>query len=117
MNRVAVGAARQDLAETLNRVAYKGERVVLHRRGRDVAAVVPLEDLRRLEDLEDREDVTAARRALADPNEKPIPLDDVRADLRVLDELEAKVGHEAALTELERIRAARSPAKPKARRR
>jgi prevent-host-death family protein len=71
--RLAASEARKDLATTLNRVAFGGERIVLHRRGKDLAAVVPVEDLAMLEALEDRLDVEAARRALASPrNKKPI---------------------------------------------
>ena len=55
---------RDDLADTLNRVAYKGERIVLERRGKRVAVLVPVEDLDLLEALEDRIDVEAAREAL-----------------------------------------------------
>ena len=43
--RLPAGKVRQDFAETVNRVAYGGERVVLHRRGRNLAALIPLEDL------------------------------------------------------------------------
>ncbi len=64
MVRKPVSEAREDLAETLNLVRYKGERIVLHRRGRDVAALVPVEDLQLLEDLEDRIDLEVAREAL-----------------------------------------------------
>ena len=64
MVRKPVSEARYDLAETLNRVRYKGERIVLHRRGKDVAALVPVEDLELLEELEDRIDLEAAREAL-----------------------------------------------------
>ena len=70
------GKVRQDFAETVNRVAYGGERNALHRRGRDLAALIPLEDLALLEELGDRQDVKAARKALADARakgEKPIP--------------------------------------------
>ena len=54
---------RDNLAEFINRVAYRGERVVLQRRGKGVAAVVPMEDLELLEALEDRSDIKAALRA------------------------------------------------------
>lgn len=64
MVRKAVSEARENLAETLNRVRYGGERVVLHRRGKDVAAIVPVEDLELLEELEDRIDIEKARAAL-----------------------------------------------------
>ena len=73
---LSAGKARQDFAETVNRVAYGGERIIVHRRGRNLAALVPLEDLALLEELEDREDAEAARRALANAKAKgemPIP--------------------------------------------
>ena len=66
MTRLPASKAREQLAEVLNRVAYGGERVVLERRGKGVAAVIPVEDLQLLEALEDRYDVEAARAALAE---------------------------------------------------
>jgi len=42
----------------------------LRRRGRAVAAVVPIDDLRLLEALEDRIDLVDARAALAQANKK-----------------------------------------------
>jgi prevent-host-death family protein len=56
--------ARAEFAETLNRAIYARERVVLRRRGKDVAAVVPIEDLQLLEAIEDRMDIEAARKAM-----------------------------------------------------
>lgn len=56
--------ARANLADALNRVAYGGERIVLERRGKGVAALVSLEDLARLEALENEADLKAARKAL-----------------------------------------------------
>jgi prevent-host-death family protein len=64
MARLSVNSVRKDLAETLNRVAYNGERVVVERRGKGVAAIVPVADLEFLEVLEDRLDLEAARVAL-----------------------------------------------------
>jgi prevent-host-death family protein len=49
-------AARERLSEVLNRAAFGKERVVLTRRGKRLAAVVPMEDIERLEALEDRRD-------------------------------------------------------------
>jgi hypothetical protein len=40
------------LADTVNRVAYSKERIILQRRGKGLAAVVPMEDLEILENLE-----------------------------------------------------------------
>jgi len=66
MTRLPASEARIRFAEVVNDVAYRGERVVLQRHGKDVAAVVPVEDLALLEELEDRIDLEAARKALRD---------------------------------------------------
>lgn len=67
MSRIAASDARVQFAEIVNKVAFGGERIVLHRHGKDVAAIVPVEDLELLRMLEDRMDLEAARAAL---NEK-----------------------------------------------
>ena len=61
---------RDGFADAINRAAVGKERVLLRRRGRAVAAVVPIEDLRFLEDLEDRIDLVDAKAALAQANKK-----------------------------------------------
>ncbi len=70
MTHVAASKVRQDFADTLNRVAYGKQRVVLERRGKEIAAVIPIEDLRLLEALEDRIDLADARTALAEAKKK-----------------------------------------------
>lgn len=55
--------ARDNLAEAINRVAYAGERVILRRRSKSVAAIVSMDDLQLLQALEDQADVKAALRA------------------------------------------------------
>ena len=84
MTHLTVGEARSNLADALNRVAYKGERIIIRRRDKDVAALIPVEDLRLLERLveeeEDRLDVEAARKALAESDER-IPYERVRKEL------------------------------------
>ena len=77
MVQVGVKEIRDNLADTLNKVAYAGERIVLARRGKGVAALVSMEDLELLEKMEDEADVRDAKRALAEmkrKGEKPIPL-------------------------------------------
>jgi prevent-host-death family protein len=80
MTRLPATKAREKLADILNDVEFKGERVVLHRRGKDVAAVVSVEDLELLELLEDRIDLERARAALAESDER-IPWEQVKAKL------------------------------------
>ena len=81
MPRLAGSLLRDKLADALNRVAYSGERIVLERRGKDVADLVSLRDLAVLEDLEDRIDLEAAREALKEPGK--VPWEEVRARLGV----------------------------------
>ena len=50
---VSASDLRADMSHNLNRVAYGHERLVLHRRGRDVAAVISLDDLHVLERLDE----------------------------------------------------------------
>lgn len=67
---VTTARARTELAEIINRTTYARERVVLTRRGKRVAAVVSIEDLELLEAIEDRMDIDAARKALAEAGKK-----------------------------------------------
>lgn len=62
-HRMRASIARDSFADTVNRVAYRGERIVLERHGKPVAALVSLDDLELLGRLEDDADVEAARKA------------------------------------------------------
>jgi prevent-host-death family protein len=64
--RVSASEARAQFADVLDRVAHKGERVIIERRGKVLGAVISADDLRILErvrELEDEEDRNAAARA------------------------------------------------------
>ena len=84
MTRLSVVELRQSLAEILNRAEYQGERIIIHRRGKDAAAIIPLEHLklleRLIEEVEDRLDVEAALASLAESQDR-IPYADVRRGL------------------------------------
>lgn len=80
MLRVKTSDARGDFAELINQVAYSGQRVVLHRRGKNVAALVSMQDLELLRALEDRLDNQAADAALAEGGD-PVPWEQVKAEL------------------------------------
>ena len=81
MTRLAASTAREDFTDILKRVARGGERIVLRRGRKDLAALVPLKDLRLLEKIEDRLDLDDARKALSDSKKKgakPIPWEKAR---------------------------------------
>jgi prevent-host-death family protein len=82
MTRLTVTDVRDDFAEVVNRVAYGGERIVINRRGKEIAALVPVEDVAMLEALEDRVDIARARKALAEARAKgTVHWDDLKAEL------------------------------------
>jgi len=83
MKRLTTGNVRKDFAQTLNQVAFGRERIVLNRRGKDVAVLVPIEDLKLLEEIEDTLDTVEIVRRLSDPNEIPIPYETARKKLGV----------------------------------
>jgi antitoxin Phd len=84
MTRVNAQDVKKAFGDALNRVAYAKETIILQRRGEDIAALVPLEDLKLLERLreeeEDRLDNAAADAALAEPGEN-IPHEVIKAEL------------------------------------
>ncbi len=61
--RLNTSRVRHGFADAVKRVALGGERIVLHRNGKEVAALIPIEDLRLLESMEDEMELKAARRA------------------------------------------------------
>ncbi len=60
-----VVAARRSFSDVMARVAYTGQRVVVERKGRPMMAMISIEDLRRLEELEMEAGSTRARREAA----------------------------------------------------
>jgi prevent-host-death family protein len=79
---VTTGDARKQFSDVINKAAYGKERVILTRRGKPLVAVVPIEDVELLEQLEDRMDIEDARRVLADvEREGTISLEQVKSEL------------------------------------
>jgi len=68
------------IADAVNRASVKGERTVVRRRGKDVAAVVPLADLALLERLEERALLEAAREAMKEAG-PDIPWEQLKREL------------------------------------
>ena len=53
MKRVEATVARKEFSDTLNNVAYGKKRIVVKRHGRDLAAIVPMQDVHLLEQCEE----------------------------------------------------------------
>jgi antitoxin Phd len=82
MKRLNASVAREEFSELLNQVSYLGKRIIVHRRGKDVAALVSLEDLQLIQEIEDKLDNAAADAALEEPGES-IPWEQVIKDLSI----------------------------------
>ena len=79
MTTISVSKMKDELSEVLNRAAYGHERVVIASRGRPKAAVISIEDLELLEELED---ALAARQAVEDYEQgETISLEQLIAEL------------------------------------
>ena len=63
----SVAHVRAGFAEAVNRVTYGGERIIIEKRGKAVAALVHIRDLQAIEAREEAEDVAEARAILAHP--------------------------------------------------
>jgi prevent-host-death family protein len=61
--RISAMDMRDRLGEVLSRVQYAGERFIIERRGEPVAAVIAIEDLRRLEEEVEVQGDAEARKA------------------------------------------------------
>lgn len=70
MGQVNTIDARAQFSEIINRAAFGKERMILTRRGKEIVAVVPIEDVKLLEALEDKIDLEEARAALAESKKK-----------------------------------------------
>lgn len=69
--------ARARFSELLNAVSVRGDRIILERHGKPVAALIPILDLEMLQDFEDKIDIALVDEALAEGGE-PIPWEDVK---------------------------------------
>ena len=64
MLKLKTGDVRSNLADTLNQIIYRGERVTICRRNKELAAIVSMEDLQLLEEIETAKDIDDAKSIL-----------------------------------------------------
>jgi antitoxin Phd len=82
MTHLTASQLREDLASAINKVAFGGERIILRRNNKDVAALISMKDLSLLHALEDKLDLEEMKRALEEPGEN-IPWDEVKKELGI----------------------------------
>jgi len=73
--------ARKSFSNLLNESGFGGHRIIVTRKGKAVAALVPIEDLEAIQAMEDQKDSTEANRILSDPTTEYIPWDQAKKDL------------------------------------
>jgi len=67
--KISTADARKKFSNIVNRVAFGKESIILTRRGEEVAALVTMDELRLLQELEDRIDIADAMKAIKEPGE------------------------------------------------
>jgi antitoxin Phd len=82
LNRITTADARKRLSNIINRVAFGDEAFVLTRRGEPIAALVSIQELKLLQELEDQIDVDDAWKAKDEPGE-PIPWEELKKELEI----------------------------------
>ncbi len=80
MTRLNASKLREDLSEAISKVAFGGERIILQRNNKDVAALVSVEDLEMLQLVEDSLDCAAIKKAMEEPGAN-ITWEDARKEL------------------------------------
>ena len=84
MMTVNISEMRKDIGNLVSQVAYGHERLVLRKGKRDCAAVISMEDLRLLEEMERRADLDSYRKAKKrheKDGRRTVPLDEALKDL------------------------------------
>jgi prevent-host-death family protein len=74
--------AKEEFTELINRVAQHKERIILTRRDKEIAAIIPLEDLKFLEEFQNKNDLQEATEALKEARARgTISLDELKTDM------------------------------------
>jgi prevent-host-death family protein len=82
LNKISAADARKKFANIINRVAYGKESFVLTRRGEALAAIVSIEDLKLLQEIEEQMDIDDAWKARNEPGEN-ISWEKLREELEI----------------------------------
>lgn len=82
MQNLSTSEVREHFSDILNQVAFGKERLIFERRGKGIVAMIPIEDLKLLEFLEDQADREEAKALLKNIHqEKTYSLESVKEEL------------------------------------
>lgn len=71
--------AKEEFSELVNRVSHYKERIILTRRGKEIAVIIPIEDLALLQSSQDKSDLNDAIEALKETrSHHPITLEELK---------------------------------------
>ena len=74
--------AKEAFSELINRVSHHHERIILTRRGKEIAAIIPIDELVYLEGLQDKHDLEEAKEALKEARRiGTITLDEFKTEI------------------------------------
>jgi len=80
VKEISTAEARKRLSNIVNRVAFGKEAFVLTRRGEALAAMVPMRDLKLIQEMEERIDTEDAWQARAESDET-VSWEEIKEDL------------------------------------
>ena len=76
--------AKEQFVDLINQVAHNKERVVLTRREKEIAVIIPIEDFKLLLSCQDRHDLREATESLKEAREKgSITLEELESSLGI----------------------------------
>ena len=82
LNKITTADARKKFSNIINRVAFGNESFVLTRRGEPIAALVSVNTLKVLQELEDQIDIEDAWKAKNEPGD-PIAWEELKKELEL----------------------------------
>ena len=74
--------AKEEFSELINRVAHHKEHIILTRRDKEIAAIIPIEDLKLLQASQDKNDLEEAVEALKEARKQgTVTLDGLKEEI------------------------------------
>ena len=80
LKKISIADARKKFANIINRVAFGKESFILTRRGEALAALVSVEDLKLLQEMEERKDIEDAWQA-RESREETVSWEELKKEL------------------------------------
>lgn len=94
MQPITVTEARKNFSDIVNNVGFNDETQIITRNGKQIVAIIPIEELRWADEMEERKDIQDAKKAMAEietngvidmkkVKEKCTPWEDIKKELNL----------------------------------